>query len=467
MISTLFSVFFVFTLVSSSRGPDDANCLPGTWLPEGSDVRMCDSPGYDYDGSLIPDCNAFHGQVNTTSFFHIHEYDCGLYWTCSPEGPCLMQCAACNLNPSDCPDGRLQFDCRYTVPVGPVCDWATTVKCTNCQETCEALNCPGDQTCDPSTDCQCSDCKTDADCSGGEECCDRVCSADCGGEPTTTSAPPSTTTTTPTPATSTTPVPTTTTAPATPDTTTTTTAAQTTTQPATTTTTSCPNDCCSDDDCEEGYMCEDGGCVKKCSSDADCEGSEAICNHPIYDNCEYCDGELCQPGCSDDSNCPVDFAHCTSIHSCTGEPGYPGLVKITVQTYDCTGCNSTAEGGLVVSIDDDSEATQPCTTSGLDNAGKRDYDNGVTAEFLADEDNGMDACQYANVNFNIKSGTATWTGEGTWTGSDSKALCFYFFDKIQDFYPIFNCCDVEEKALTNGMTTGLTNCHQCNDYATC
>merc|ERR1712226_719364 len=228
MTSALFSVFFVFTLVSSSRGPDDANCLPGTWLPEGSDVRMCDSPGYDYDGSLIPDCNAFHGQVNTTSFFHIHEYDCGLYWTCSPEGPCLMQCAACNVNPSDCPDGRLQFDCRYTVPVGPVCDWATTVKCTNCQETCEALNCPGDQTCDPSTDCQCSDCKTDADCSGGEECCDRVCSADCGGEPTTTSAPPATT---PTPATSTTPVPTTTTAPPTP---TATTAAQATTQSTTT-----------------------------------------------------------------------------------------------------------------------------------------------------------------------------------------------------------------------------------------
>lgn len=74
MISALFSVFFVSTLVSSSLGQDDANCLPGTWLPEGSDVRMCDSPGYDYDGSLIPDCDAFHGQVNTTSFFHIHEY---------------------------------------------------------------------------------------------------------------------------------------------------------------------------------------------------------------------------------------------------------------------------------------------------------------------------------------------------------------------------------------------------------
>ena len=102
------------------------------------------------------------------------------------------------------------------------------------------------------------------------------------------------------------------------------------------------------------------------------------------------------PGCSEDSNCPVDLAHCTSIHSCTGDPGYPGLVKITVQTYDCTGCKSTAEGGLVITIDDDSEATQPCTTSGLDNADKRDYDNGNLAEFLANEDNGMEACQYVS-----------------------------------------------------------------------
>ena len=129
MTTVFLSVLLVLASGSSlpREGPDDANCLPGTWLPEGSDVTMCNEPGHPYDGSLIPDCQAFHGQVNTTSFFHIHEYgeagyakqtwspmssDCGLYWTCSPEGPCLMQCAACNLNPRDCPDGRLQFDCR-------------------------------------------------------------------------------------------------------------------------------------------------------------------------------------------------------------------------------------------------------------------------------------------------------------------------------------------------------------------
>ena len=91
---------------------NDENCLPGTWLPEGADWTSCAWPGVQYDGSKVPDCSAFHGQVNTTSFFHVHEYDCGLYWMCSPEGPCLMQCAACNANPGNCPEGRLQFDCR-------------------------------------------------------------------------------------------------------------------------------------------------------------------------------------------------------------------------------------------------------------------------------------------------------------------------------------------------------------------
>ena len=99
-------------LAGAAVAQNDENCLPGTWLPEGADWTSCAQPGAPYDGSKVPDCSAFHGQVNTTSFFHVHEYDCGLYWMCSPEGPCLMQCAPCNANPSTCPDGRLQFDCR-------------------------------------------------------------------------------------------------------------------------------------------------------------------------------------------------------------------------------------------------------------------------------------------------------------------------------------------------------------------
>ena len=61
-VFTLLLVGFAF----AQDGPDDANCLPGTWLPEGADWTHCSEPGAPYDGSKVPDCSAFHGQVNTT-----------------------------------------------------------------------------------------------------------------------------------------------------------------------------------------------------------------------------------------------------------------------------------------------------------------------------------------------------------------------------------------------------------------
>ena len=104
---------------------------------------------------------------------------------------------------------------RYTVPFGPVCDYYSTVGCHNCEETCAANNCPGDAECDTSTDCNCSDCKTDLDCPSGETCCDRQCAITCDNGPTTTSTPATTTTT----------------------------------QKPTTTNTPCPTECCSDEEC--------------------------------------------------------------------------------------------------------------------------------------------------------------------------------------------------------------------------
>ena len=53
---------------------DDGNCLAAAWLPEGSQQPFCAEPGFEYDGSLLPDCQAFEGQVNTTSFYHVHEF---------------------------------------------------------------------------------------------------------------------------------------------------------------------------------------------------------------------------------------------------------------------------------------------------------------------------------------------------------------------------------------------------------
>jgi len=398
-------------------GPSDENCLPGTWLPEGADWSSCAEPGAPYDGSKVPDCSAFHGQVNTTSFFHVHEYDCGLYWVCSPEGPCLMQCAACNTNPTNCPDGRLQFDCRYTVPIGPVCDFYTTVGCHNCEETCAANNCPGDTECDTSTDCQCSDCKTDADCSSGEQCCDRQCAISCGDTTTTT-----------------------------------------TTSKPTTTNTPCPTECCSNDDCEEGFICENGECKKPCSNDADCDGANEICN-PTYDNCQYCSADnICENGCAGDSNCWTEMPSCSPAHSCT-EIGYPALIKITVQTYDCTNCNTANEGGLELVLNDNTDLT--CSSGQLDNKEKTDYNNGMVAEFMAAEEDGLAGCEYANLNFHVTSGTAKWTGEGTWTKGSDKPLCFYYYDPSSEFYMIHNCCDLQDDVLTQGDMTELVNCVVC------
>jgi len=411
-------------LAGAAVAQNDENCLPGTWLPEGADWTSCDEPGAPYDGSKVPDCSAFHGQVNTTSFFHVHEYDCGLYWICSPEGPCLMQCPKCNTNPGDCPDGRLQFDCRYTVPLGPVCDYYSTVGCHNCEETCAANNCPGDTECDTSTDCQCSDCKTDADCSSGEMCCDRQCAISCDPSPSPSPAP-TTTKTTPKP---------------------------------TTTNTPCPTECCSDDDCEEGFICENGECKKPCSNDADCDGANEICN-PTYDNCQYCSADnICENGCAGDSNCWADMPSCSAAHSCT-EIGYPALIKITVQTYDCTNCNTANEGGLELVLEDNTVLT--CSSGQLDNKEKTDYNNGMLAEFMAAEEDGLDGCEYANLNFHVTSGTAKWTGEGTWTKGSDKPLCFYYYDPSSEFYMIHNCCDLQDDVLTQGTMTELVNCVVC------
>ena len=61
-------------LAAAEVAQNEEICLPGTWLPEGADWSFCAVPGLEYDGSKVPDCSAFHGLVNTTSFFHVHEY---------------------------------------------------------------------------------------------------------------------------------------------------------------------------------------------------------------------------------------------------------------------------------------------------------------------------------------------------------------------------------------------------------
>merc|ERR1711971_611781 len=129
-----------------------------------------------------------------------------------------------------------------------------------------------------------------------------------------------------------------------------------------TTTTACQFACCSNDDCEPGFICENGECKKPCTNDADCEGANAICN-PNYDNCQYCSADnICENG-SADSNCWADMPSCSAAHSCT-EIGYPALIKITVQTYDCTNCNTANEGGLELVLNDNTNLS--CSSGQLE-----------------------------------------------------------------------------------------------------
>ena len=84
---------------------------------------------------------------------------------------------------------------------------------------------------------------------------------------------------------------------------------------------------------------------------------------------------------------------CSPAHSCT-EIGYPALIKITVQTQDCTNCNTANEGGLELVLEDNTGLT--CSSGQLDNKEKADYNNGMLAEFMAAEEDGLDGCEYVS-----------------------------------------------------------------------
>jgi hypothetical protein len=68
------SAFCLVAVITAAAAESNKNCLPGTWLAEGSEVTFCEAMNVEYDGSLLPDCEAFHVQVNMSSFYHVHEY---------------------------------------------------------------------------------------------------------------------------------------------------------------------------------------------------------------------------------------------------------------------------------------------------------------------------------------------------------------------------------------------------------
>ena len=84
---------------------------------------------------------------------------------------------------------------------------------------------------------------------------------------------------------------------------------------------------------------------------------------------------------------------CSAAHSCT-EIGFPALIMITVQTKDCTNCNTVDEGGLELVLEDNTALT--CSSGQLDNQERTDYNNGMIAKFWAAQEDGLAGCEYVS-----------------------------------------------------------------------
>ena len=165
------------------------------------------NPGKDclpYDGSVVPDCSKYIDGTTKQPYYHEHSSsellkllfqnltshlspfsDCSRFWECGPDGEtCLFECASCQSELGSNPlcEGQwaLTFDVRFQYPVGPVCNWPSTINCTlGCPEDAECCNnldcnkcssgyCNLDWTCSYDPPCECS---SDAECENYEGVC--------------------------------------------------------------------------------------------------------------------------------------------------------------------------------------------------------------------------------------------------------------------------------------------------------
>merc|ERR1712106_781047 len=82
------------------------------------------------DGSTPPDCS----HDPETPLYQPHQYDCSLFWQCTPDGrACLQECPAISEEQGG---GRLSFN-----PEISVCDWPENVDCTTAEPTETAPGC--------------------------------------------------------------------------------------------------------------------------------------------------------------------------------------------------------------------------------------------------------------------------------------------------------------------------------------
>jgi len=139
------------------------------------------------------------------------------------------------------------------------------------------------------------------------------------------------------------------------------------------------------------------------------------------------------------------------------------VVKITIATATCSSCagSENPEGGVQVMLV--GKYGETCTSNGLDNKELVDYDNGKTAFFDGkpdndDDDDGLGACKNADLNTGLTSGSATWTGPGSWTAGNGEPICINFYDPKNDKPTC--CCDLQKKTLATDETSEFETC-QC------
>ena len=73
------------------------------------------------------------------------------------------------------------------------------------------------------------------------------------------------------------------------------------------------------------------------------------------------------------------------------------------------------------------------------------------------DDDGLGDCKSADLNYGLSGGSATWTGQGTWTGSSQDPVCIQFFpDPAGDI--VSCCCGLETPSLAQEESSELVNC---------
>jgi len=187
----------------------------------------------------------------------------------------------------------------------------------------------------------------------------------------------------------------------------------------------------------------------ECSEDAQCNEDDAVICNADYSNCFYCGDGECLNGCSENINCGDDMI-CTGNHECNNL-GDPIVVNITVKTRSCSGCSSgNVEQGLKVQLTG-LLGSPECETDNLDNPEHKDYSSGTTSIF--DNESGLGGCEI-DLYQSVDSGSASWTGPGTWTPEPEDTVCVDFFG---DSNPTC-CCSLGQALTSDDGFKPFSNC---------